>query len=431
VSGEASDDAWTLAFRVPFDAVAHWDGSAWSVVDDPPRPASLDANDQFSLVDIASAGDTVWVVGSVSRFLRPGHFVTRPYAATWDGSSWTRTPVPGPGTDRGELLSVSGTTADDVWAVGLADPLREPLVEHWDGSAWSLVSFAEAAFAYLNSVDTATQNLAWAIGPFQRGAFSWDGDTWTRHGGAGYGISVAGPDDVWNGGAGYWYTSHWDGNRWVGIGLPHRVGFREEMFDVEATRGGDETFFVGSGTRFHRSIPLVARICPWAVTDAGLVDREATARADAPGVLWRLAPSNTSSSRIVDLSDLHLFDTGARAPGSTFLFQYPGVGSYPLRILPSGERSTVNVPVGLRYFPGKGEIQLLLAPDQEVRRDLDCEVQVRVPGSAVFGTVVDGFCLGQRYGVAAPGRYSFRGRSVDPVTGASSDWSPIRSIVVP
>ena len=34
------------------------------------------------------------------------------------------------------LLSISGTTTDDVWAVG-ADAGDGPLVVHWDGSAWS------------------------------------------------------------------------------------------------------------------------------------------------------------------------------------------------------------------------------------------------------------------------------------------------------
>jgi hypothetical protein len=433
VSGGSSDDAWALAFRVPFDAVAHWNGSTWTVIDGPPRPRGLGQNDQFDLVDIASVGDVVWVVGWVSRFQRPGHSVTRPYAAVWNGSSWIRTPVPRPATNRVELLSVSGSAADDVWTVGLTGPGVEPLVEHWDGDAWSIVTVAElqpGAFGYLNSVDAASPSLAWAIGPFRRGAFSWDGEAWARHRGAGYGISIAGPDDVWNGGAGYWYASHWDGGDWTEIALPHRVRFNEEMFDVEAARGGDQTFFVGSGRQFHRSIPLVARICPWDVTDTGLVDPKVRVRADAPSVLWRFVSSNTSPSRLVDLSELSLFDTGAREPGSTFLYQYPGAGSYPFRVLPAGTAAVVNVPVGLRYFPGRGEILLLLAPSAGVRLGLECEVQVRVPGSAVFETIDEASCLGGDYPVARPGTYSFRGRSFDPVTGASSGWSPTTSVAV-
>src|SRR5262249_15945190 len=41
------------------------------------------------------------------------------------------------------LLSVAAVSADDVWAVGFGfhqgNPLFQTLVEHWDGSAWSIV----------------------------------------------------------------------------------------------------------------------------------------------------------------------------------------------------------------------------------------------------------------------------------------------------
>jgi hypothetical protein len=434
VSGESSDDAWALAFRVPFDAVAHWDGSTWTLIDHPPRPAGLTPTDQFALVDIASAGDTVWVVGSVSRFLGPGDWITRPYAAVWDGSAWTRAPVPRPATDRAELFSVSGTGADDVWAVGLADPLRRPLVEHWDGSAWSIVAFPEATgFAYLNSVDAASPKLAWAIGPYQHGAFSWNGTDWTQHAGAGYGVSVAGPADVWSGGEGYWYTDHWNGDGWTELSMPQRANPRwdEEMSDVEATRGGDQTFFVGSADVYHREIPLVVRICPWDVTDTGPADPVASVHADAPGVLWRFPRSNTASTRLLDASDLHLFDTGARRPGSTFAWQYPGVGTYPFRVEPSGTTGVVRVPVGARYFPGPGLVQLSIGPAAGAPDGLDCEVQVRAPGSTTFETIFEGpYCVASEYPVDGPGTYSFRGRSFDPGTGASSEWSPTRSITV-
>jgi hypothetical protein len=434
VSGGSSDDAWALALRVPFDAVAHWDGSTWTLVPHPPRPAGLVSPDQFALVDIASAGNTVWVVGSVSRFLSPGDWVTRPYAAVWDASGWQRVPVPRPPTNRAELFSVSATGADDVWAVGLADPLTHPLVEHWDGSAWSIVSMPAAAdFAYLNSVDAASSSLAWAIGPYPHGAFSWDGDSWTRHPGAGYGVSIAGPHDVWSGGEGYWWTDHWNGNGWAELSMPQRASpySDEEMFDVEAARGGDQTFFVGSASIYHRQIPLVVRICPWEVTDSGLADPVIDVRADAPSLLWRFAASNTQPSRLLDGSDLHLFDSGTRAPGSTFAWQYPGVGTYPLRVEPSGTTGVVHVPVGVRYFPGRGLVYLFTGPAAGGSSDLECEIQVQSPGSTTFRTIFEGrFCSATEYPVVAPGSYSFRGRTFDPATGASSAWSPARSITV-
>ena len=61
----------------------------------------------------------------------------------WDGRSWRVIPSPNAGVFQ-ELNSVAAASADDVWAVGWtanADFSKMGnLVEHWDGTAWTIVA---------------------------------------------------------------------------------------------------------------------------------------------------------------------------------------------------------------------------------------------------------------------------------------------------
>src|SRR5438093_13731490 len=50
--------------------------------------------------------------------------------------------VPGPDVTNAQLNAVSGASRDDVWAVGYSYSGPGPLVEHWDGTAWALVTDA-------------------------------------------------------------------------------------------------------------------------------------------------------------------------------------------------------------------------------------------------------------------------------------------------
>src|SRR3954452_23222592 len=70
-------------------------------------------------------------------------------AMHWNGTSWTAVPTPNPESDcedgdilwGGQTLSgVSGVSPTDVWAVGSGCYGISPLIEHWNGTSWSLVS---------------------------------------------------------------------------------------------------------------------------------------------------------------------------------------------------------------------------------------------------------------------------------------------------
>ena len=56
----------------------------------------------------------------------------------WNGSAWSLTATPSLGVNAG-LNAVSASSASDAWAVGFTLPsgyrVRQPLYEHWNGSA--------------------------------------------------------------------------------------------------------------------------------------------------------------------------------------------------------------------------------------------------------------------------------------------------------
>lgn len=91
------------------------------------------------------------------------------------------------------LNGVSASSADDAWAVGsLCCSMRNSgtgaLIEHWDGSAWTVVFGPDARFQdeVLNGVDDISPTDAWAVGRVKQSGYAggiplilhWDGSGW-------------------------------------------------------------------------------------------------------------------------------------------------------------------------------------------------------------------------------------------------------------
>src|SRR3954464_14554082 len=85
---------------------------------------------------VDATGGRAWAVG--------GHVVgpvSSPFIQWWDGKAWRAQHVevpPGP-IGMSSFYAVKAFSTSDVWAVGswMGD---DPLVEHWDGHRWSLVT---------------------------------------------------------------------------------------------------------------------------------------------------------------------------------------------------------------------------------------------------------------------------------------------------
>jgi hypothetical protein len=131
-------------------------------------------------------------------------------AEHWDGSSWKVIATPDPGTTGNHLYAVDAVSANDVWAVGQQLGTQAPdqgLVEHWDGTQWSVVPLplSTTGSVMLDGV-AATSNQVWVVGEsdspsgglplvetYENGAWETaklpaDGSNWTNL----WGVTVAG-----------------------------------------------------------------------------------------------------------------------------------------------------------------------------------------------------------------------------------------------
>jgi hypothetical protein len=108
-------------------------------------------------------------------FLSP---VAVAHAASSCGRGWQLVRTPNPDERFNELSGVAAVSASDVWAVGSAG--ASPLIEHWDGSAWSIVSSPRIR-GRLDAVDATSQRDAWAVGSGGGHVLieHWDGVSWS------------------------------------------------------------------------------------------------------------------------------------------------------------------------------------------------------------------------------------------------------------
>ena len=102
----------------------------------------------------------VWVIGT--------GLTNAPAARHWDGTSWQVVALPATGAGSA-LLAISGDNSDDVWAVGQSagesGSRIQVLVEHFDGSTWSIVPAPSGlGSAHLSGVDAVSPTDVWAVG---------------------------------------------------------------------------------------------------------------------------------------------------------------------------------------------------------------------------------------------------------------------------
>ena len=221
----------------PQTLAEHWDGSVWTIV-----PSPSPGHDTFFTGVSAISSDDVWATGSYQS----PNGALQPLFEHWDGSAWTQFP-PAPGTTKsgGVIYGMFATSTNDVWAVGYkGTPVAfayDPLIEHWDGTAWSQVKGAplppgaSGGQNILNGIWASASNDAWAVGSLALGLGHpllehWDGSAWNivkeqSYGGL-KGVSGVSSTDIWAVGGkatdtAYPLTEHWDGTSWLVVGAPN------------------------------------------------------------------------------------------------------------------------------------------------------------------------------------------------------------------
>lgn len=166
VAGRASNDVWAIGWISNSQSlVEHWDGTRWSIMTTP----NLWPNG-IGLSSIAAiAANDVWIVGDYID----SNFDFQTLAEHWDGTSWTVTATANPNAGGKEhlLYDVSAMSSNDVWVVGDYDAGQsgvQTLVEHWDGTTWSVVASPNATSSGFNALYcvAATDAGIWAGGRY-------------------------------------------------------------------------------------------------------------------------------------------------------------------------------------------------------------------------------------------------------------------------
>src|SRR5262249_8996815 len=128
-----------------------------------------------------------------------------PLIEHWDGTSWSV--VSSPNLPQGGSLSgVTAISTNNVWAVGRSDNFSVDVVEHWDGASWSVVSSpAVNSSLEVGRVSADASNDVWAVGNSPGLILHFDGTSWSRtvlkpalYGGpALFGVAALSPTNVW------------------------------------------------------------------------------------------------------------------------------------------------------------------------------------------------------------------------------------------
>jgi hypothetical protein len=237
----SASDVWAVGFgqNSPTSTyqtlIEHWDGSHWSVV---PSPNAGLADNQLYSLTVVSASD-VWVVGAYHEY--------QTLIEHWDGTAWSVVPSPNVGSGNNFLYGAAAVSASDVWAVGseydITVGMWQTLIEHWDGTQWSVVPSPSIGPAHNEFYGAAAISASdvWAVGYVNNGQTlteHWDGTQWSvvpsPNPGAGnflLGVTTVSTSDVWavgwllnNAGFDQTVIEHWDGTHWSIVPSPNGGG---------------------------------------------------------------------------------------------------------------------------------------------------------------------------------------------------------------
>jgi hypothetical protein len=215
VSSAGPDDVWAVGEGGTRALAQHWDGTSWTHWVLPGVPRHAQAATVSGVARIAA--DDVWVVGEVLEVSG----LTDALVDHWDGTSWHHVVTPQPKGASAFLTGVSGSAADDVWAVGTSSatgaPTSDPYVLHWDGSSWSTVRTPQR-----NPETGAPQSNA----PADVVAISAD-DAWM----VGQATAARGRQIS--------MSEHWDGHRWHVVELAQGKGTDDWLNSVSSTSAHD------------------------------------------------------------------------------------------------------------------------------------------------------------------------------------------------
>lgn len=196
VTALSSTDVWAVGYDVFYGGqqslALHWDGTAWSVIPTPTITQGLGnpADDALNSITAISSHD-IWAAGSFN-------YGNQGLIEHWDGTSWNVVTSPAPSTVSNlyTLNSIAADASGHVWAVGEDLNAGLPLIEQWTGTSWVIVSsplpptIGSGERSSLSGVTVVSGTSAWAVGSYGASTPSntyisdtlvehWDGTAWT------------------------------------------------------------------------------------------------------------------------------------------------------------------------------------------------------------------------------------------------------------
>src|SRR6266705_4354018 len=156
-------------------------------------------------------------------------------------ADWEVVTSPNAGRQANSLSSVAAVADNDVWAVGWAFNQSlfayRTLIEHWNGTRWSLMRSPNATNGYnlLNGVAVVAANVVWTVGQAANGSTysklveHWNGTNWSivpspnvvGSSSVLTALSVVSANDIWavgystdNNFINHSLTLHWNGAAW-------------------------------------------------------------------------------------------------------------------------------------------------------------------------------------------------------------------------
>jgi hypothetical protein len=119
----------------------------------------------------AIATNNVWAVGS-----HAGQNGIQTLVEHWDGTQWSLVTSPSPGMASNTLNAVAAISPNNIWAVGDSttsvgpSATYSPLIEQWNGTTWNIVSSpVQGTSDFVNGIAAVSANNIWAVGDYRTG----------------------------------------------------------------------------------------------------------------------------------------------------------------------------------------------------------------------------------------------------------------------
>jgi len=193
----------------------------------------------------------VWAVGN---YYNSSHGRTETLTEHWNGASWSFVSSQNQGSNGDNFLQeIAAGASNDVWTVGYyvsASAHRQTLMEHWNGTAWSIISSPnQGVDDTLSGITVVSASNAWTVGSYLIADNNATVDT---------------------------LVEHWNGTAWTVVSSPNQPAIQNFLYGVTAISAGDV----------------------WAVGESGddSSDTSQTLVEHWNGTMWTIVPSPSAGS---------------------------------------------------------------------------------------------------------------------------------------